>query len=110
MSPAAPPAPHAKGPPFFQPEVVEIPQSVFNSSHGLLPPIETKFTESDAPPTGKMCEYDSRLRGEVKRNLRASWPLSGTAAPWINFFWINFLDQFRFIIIAKCSPKSPAFR
>src|SRR5258708_39625189 len=65
MSPVAPPAPHEKRPPFFQPEVVEIPQSVFNSSHGLLPRIERKLTESAAQPPGKMCECDSRKRGEV---------------------------------------------
>jgi hypothetical protein len=31
---------------------------------------KSKFTESDAPPTGKMCEYDSRKRGEVKKDAR----------------------------------------
>src|SRR5258707_8375708 len=64
MSPVAPPAPHEKRPPFFQPEAVEIPQSVFNSSHGLLPRIERKLTESAAQPPGKMCECDSATKGE----------------------------------------------
>jgi hypothetical protein len=65
MSLDAPPALHAKWPPFFQPEVVEIPQSVFNSSHGLPPRIARNLKESAAQPQGKMCEYDSRKRGEV---------------------------------------------
>src|SRR5437660_7499066 len=35
MSMAAPPAPHAKWPPFFQAAVVEPPQSIFHPSHWL---------------------------------------------------------------------------
>ena len=68
MSRAAPPAPRAKWPPFFKAQIAELPQSIFNPNHRLPPQIISQPTESAAQPPGKMCEYDSRKRGEVSND------------------------------------------
>src|SRR5260370_22198116 len=79
---AAPPAQHAKWPPFFQAEVVEPPQSIFHPSHWL------PSRESIADPRNQSRNRSARCvnmtalaGGEVERGVSRAPPFVAHPLP-----------------------------